>query len=99
MHSAVLSDLHGNADALLAGINDLRHQSPGPRLTLGDCFSGPLAVVRTADTRAGLAAITVCGTLDRALFSRARDTWNATARPRMPQAALHWLATRPTGWA
>lgn len=93
MRLAVLSDIHGNADALAAVMADLRHQSPDLTVNLGDCFSGPLDVARTADLLEELAALTVRGNHDRALVDRTYDNWDAAAAPHMPAKALEWLAT------
>lgn len=95
MRLAVLSDIHGNADALAAVMADLRGQSPDLTVNLGDCFSGPLDVVRTADLLEELGALTVRGNHDRALVDGIHDNWDAAAAPHMPQKALTWLATLP----
>jgi putative phosphoesterase len=96
MKLAVLSDIHGNADALAAVMSDLAAQSPDQIINLGDCFSGPLDVVRTADLLADLNALTVRGNHDRALIGAgAHDIWDAAAAPFMPRAALDWMATLP----
>ena len=96
MRIAVLSDIHGNADALAAVMLDLAEQSPDQTFNLGDCFSGPLDVARTADLLAELNASTVRGNHDRALIGgAAHDLWDAAAAPFMPRAALDWIATLP----
>lgn len=51
MKVAVLSDVHGNADALAAVLVDIRQQSPDAIINLGDCFSGPLDVVQPDGSR------------------------------------------------
>ena len=78
---------------------DLATQSPDLTVNLGDCFSGPLDVVRTADLLEELSALTVRGNHDRALMDGIHDNWDAAAAPHMPQKALIWLATLPqTAW-
>lgn len=69
---AVISDIHGNADALAAVIADLRGQGVQTVLNLGDHFSGPLAVVETAELLAGLDQFAIRGNHDRALISPER---------------------------
>ena len=59
---------------------------------LGDCFSGPLDVVHTAELLEQLAAVTLRGNHDLALVCGIHDNWDATAIPHMPQKALKWLA-------
>ncbi len=96
MRIAALSDIHGNADALAAVLSDLRGQSPDQIFNLGDCFSGPLDVVRTADLLADLGASTVCGNHDRALIGGGvHDLWDRAAAPLMPQTALDWITGLP----
>ena len=90
---AVLADIHGNPDALQAVMDNLHRQSPDLVVGFGDCFSRPLDVVRTADLLADLAPLTVCGNHDQTLVSGPLDSRDAAAKPRMPQAALHRLAT------
>lgn len=97
MKVAVLSDVHGNADALAAVLADIRLQSPDATLNLGDCFSGPLDVQGTADLLAGAdIALTVRGNHDRWLLSADQgDDWDAAARPALSRETLDWLDTLP----
>ena len=97
MRVAVLSDVHGNADALAAVLADIRLQSPDTTLNLGDCFSGPLDVRRTAELLAGAdIALTVRGNHDRWLLSAEQgDDWDAAARPALSRETLEWLASLP----
>lgn len=95
MRLAVLSDIHGNADALAAVMEDLSRQSPDLTVNLGDCFSGPLDVLRTADLLEELSALTVRGNHDRALVEGVHDNWDAAAAPHMPARALEWMAGLP----
>jgi len=70
MRLAVISDIHGNADALAAVLADVRAAAPDVVVNLGDCFSGPLDVARTADLLAGAGiAVTVRGNHDRDVFA------------------------------
>jgi predicted phosphodiesterase len=97
MKVAVLSDVHGNADALAAVLADIKDQSPDATINLGDCFSGPLDVRRTAELLAGAdIALTVSGNHDRWLFSNQEgDDWDAAARPALSRQTLDWLKALP----
>lgn len=97
MKVAVLSDVHGNADALAAVFQDIKDQSPDAIINLGDCFSGPLDVPRTAELLAGAdIALTIRGNHDRWLLSaNAGDDWDDAARPGLSRDALAWLDTLP----
>jgi putative phosphoesterase len=68
MRVAVISDVHGNADALAAVLADIKAHAPDITLNLGDCLSGPLQAERTAEMlqSANLTA-TVRGNHDRYL--------------------------------
>jgi predicted phosphodiesterase len=94
---AVLSDVHGNADALAAVLADIKGQSPDATINLGDCFSGPLDMVGTYDLLSDADfALTIRGNHDRWLMSEdAGDDWDDTARPLLSSAALAWLDRLP----
>ena len=49
MKLAVISDIHGNSAALRAVLDDIARRGVDLTVNLGDCFSGPLDVVGTAD--------------------------------------------------
>lgn len=94
---AVLADIHGNADALAAVLVDVLDQSPDALVNLGDCFSGPLDVARTAHLLAGAGfAATVRGNHDRWLADpNAMDDWDRLALPHLKAETLAWLAALP----
>lgn len=94
---AVLADIHGNADALAAVLVDILDQSPDAMVNLGDCFSGPLDVARTAHLLAGANfAATVRGNHDRWLAdTNAMDDWDKRAVDQLSPDTLAWLATLP----
>jgi predicted phosphodiesterase len=98
MKVAVLSDVHGNADALAAVLADIRDQSPDATINLGDCFSGPLDVRGSAELLAGAnIALTVRGNHDRWLLSSGEgDDWDDTARPALSRATVDWLRDLPS---
>ena len=97
MRVAVLSDIHGNSDALRAVLADAKARSPDAIVNLGDCFSGPLDVAGTHDLlqRAALTA-TVRGNHDRAFLEPAiMDSWDRMAAPHVTDAMRDWIATLP----
>jgi putative phosphoesterase len=97
MRVAVLSDIHGNADALQAVLADVKRRSPDAIVNLGDCFSGPLDIVRTHEmlASAGIAA-TVRGNHDRALLNpAAMDGWDRMSAPKVTAVMRDWLGTLP----
>ena len=97
MRLAVIADVHGNADALTATLADIRLHAPDAIINLGDCFSGPLDVARTAELLDGAGiTLTVRGNHDRLLLDPpAMDTWDRAAHPRLAPATFDWLATLP----
>jgi putative phosphoesterase len=97
MRLAVLADIHGNADALAAVLDDLRAAAPDAIVNLGDCFSGPLDAARTADLLAAAPiTATVRGNHDRWLLSPPEmDAWDQQAFPHLAAETLAWLATLP----
>jgi predicted phosphodiesterase len=94
---AVLSDIHGNADALAAVLQDAASHAPDALVNLGDCFSGPLDAARTADLLAGAGfAATVRGNHDRYLCQPDKmDAWDRLAHPHLSAGTFAWLATLP----
>ena len=97
MKIAVLSDIHGNADALTAVLAHARAGAPDAIVNLGDCFSGPLDIRRTHDIL-GAAAIdlTVRGNHDRALLhGEGMDSWDRMSHPQLTSEMRDWLASLP----
>ncbi len=97
MRLAVLSDIHGNADALAAVLDDLKDRAPDAIVNLGDCFSGPLDVGRTFDLLMGAdIAATVRGNHDRVFTDGGtKDHWDRLAEPKLTPAMRDWLTTLP----
>jgi predicted phosphodiesterase len=97
MRLAVLADIHGNADALIAVMADLNTQSPDLTVNLGDCLSGPLEPARTADLLMAQNWPTVRGNHDRWLVTPPTPVgaWEADALPTLTPAHMHWLASLP----
>lgn len=101
MRVAVLSDIHGNADALQAVLDDVKRRAPDAIVNLGDCFSGPLDIRRTFDllSEATITA-TVRGNHDRALVDpTAMDGWDRMSAPEVTPAMREWLAQLPANAA
>jgi len=62
---AVISDIHGNADALAAVLNDISSQSITDIVNLGDHLSGPLAARETMELLLAHDIISIRGNHDR----------------------------------
>lgn len=95
---AVLSDIHGNSDALTAVLADILDQSPDLLINLGDVFSGPLDPAGVAEILDGVPNLTVMGNHDRWLLDprRRNKGWEAPTFPKLNRNALGWLAGLPT---
>jgi predicted phosphodiesterase len=100
---AVLADIHGNADALAAVLDDLAGQRADAVVILGDHFSGPLAAGETwallsrfLASRDGVTCLR--GNHDRYLLETPRAEMglsDGAAFDELPRAALDWLAGLP----
>lgn len=96
---AVLSDIHGNADALTAVLADMLAFSPDLMINLGDVLSGPLDPMGTAALLEGVPNLTVMGNHDRWLLdpTRRNKGWEAWTYPKLDRMTLGWVAGLPTG--
>jgi len=95
---AAISDIHGNALALEAVLDDIKHLGIIDIVNLGDSLSGPLEAGRTADILLELGLPTVRGNHDRALIDRpfeAMADWEPPAFSQMLQAHFEWIRTLP----
>lgn len=97
MRLAVVSDIHGNLDALLAVMDDLNAQSPDLVVNLGDCLSGPLWPAETCDLLMTLPWVTVRGNHDRWLNVPPKPVgaWEVDVLPQLSIAHGDWLADLP----
>lgn len=98
MRLAALADIHGNADALAAVLEDLAGQGVDEVLILGDHFSGPLAAGETWALLRDLPARALRGNHDRYLLEVPRAAMgrsDAAAHDDLPAGALDWLASLP----
>lgn len=96
---AVFADVHGNAWALEAVLEDARTHGVEQFVDLGDCVGGPLAAPETADRLMSLGAVTVRGNHDRAVVDGDVSPSAAVARSELDERQLSWLAALPaTAW-
>jgi len=95
MRIAVVADIHGNARALRAVMDDLKQVAPDTVVNLGDCVSGPLEAADTADLLISLAWQTVRGNHDRQLLDRPAEKMGLSDRAALGELKNHhkaWLA-------
>jgi predicted phosphodiesterase len=96
---AVLSDIHGNAWALDAVLEDISNRDVGCIVNLGDSLYGPLMPSNVAERLSSLAMIAVRGNEDRILVEDdARVCSNSTVRfvrGRLSGGQLLWLKSLP----
>ena len=99
---AVLTDVHGNAFALEAVLNDIRQHSPDLIVNLGDQVWGQADPLRALELQRSLGAVEVRGNNDERLVMPAEaldpalrplQTWLAQ---QLPREELERLATLPT---
>lgn len=98
MRIAVLSDIHGNADALEAVLDDLATRSVDVTVCLGDHLSGPLEARRTADLLMASAITSIAGNHDRALVTTPRDQMGPSdghAHDQLSGVHVAWLKGLP----
>lgn len=95
---AVISDIHGNSDALRAVLADIALQRVEALVNLGDHFSGPMDAGGTWEVLRDLDAVSIRGNHDRYLTTRAPDEMGQSdraAHQMLPDAALDWLRDLP----
>jgi predicted phosphodiesterase len=97
----VLSDIHGNALALEAVLEDARRLGIRSFVNLGDIVYGPLEPRRTLEILDGAAVIaTICGNQDRQIFQATAEELAASrtlafVRQNLGQKAIAWLRSLP----
>ena len=99
MKIAVLSDIHGNLDALSAVFDDIAKQSVDQVVNLGDILSGPLHPVETAECLMARDIPTIRGNHERQLLTVPIDAMGASdryTRERLSDKHLNWLRGLPT---
>lgn len=95
---AAIADIHGNADALLAVLDDIGRQGIAGIVNLGDHLSGPLAVRETADILLAQEMIAIRGNHDRWLAGRnpsEMGPWERDAVGRLDDKHFAWLRALP----
>lgn len=98
MRIAAISDIHGNALALRAVLDDAKASGYDLMVQLGDALSGPLWPRETADILRGLDAVHVRGNHDVSLFDP--DTYapgraDRFALEQLDAGTLDWLRAWP----
>jgi predicted phosphodiesterase len=95
---AIIANTHGNHDALKAVVKDIRAQGIDLIVNLGDCLSGPLEPVKTADMLMNMDMPTVRGDHDRALLATdhaGMQPVDAFAAERLSAKHRSWLQSLP----
>ncbi len=98
MRIAVVSDIHGNLDALEAVMDDLRDRAIDRVVNLGDSLAGPLLPKETAQfLMARQDWIHLAGNHERQMLALSTSSGRADiyAHSQLGAAELSWLATLP----
>ena len=97
MRIAVLSDVHGNLEALDAVLDDIARQGVEATVALGDFLSGPSDPLGVADRFIELDLPSVRGNHDRYITDGREEDWHidALVRGMMDERQHAWLATVP----
>lgn len=101
MRLAVVSDIHGNLDALEAVAADIRSRGADAVVNLGDSLSGPLLPRETAQFLMAQDWIHLAGNHERQILQLTASSSESDiyAHRQLGDAELAWLATlRPTCW-
>lgn len=97
----VISDIHANAIALEAVLDDARKLGIRRFVNLGDILYGPLEPSRTLEILAGAPVVaTICGNQDRQIFQAtaedlAANSTLAFVRQSLGEKAIAWLRGLP----
>lgn len=95
---AVIADIHGNADALRAVLDDIRAAGITTIWNLGDHLSGPLAAAETLDLIRSTPMLCIRGNHDRWLMEQSPEEMGPSDRAAWDQldaAGKDWLADLP----
>lgn len=98
MKFAVLADIHGNADALAAVLQDMDSLGVSDAVVLGDHFSGPLDAAGTADLLLDRNFTCIAGNHDRYLAEHSPSAMGPSDRvayDQLPARAQDWLRGLP----
>jgi len=100
MRIAVVADIHGNLPALEAVVADVARRGVDAVVNLGDCVSGPLLPLETAQFLMAQDWRHIAGNHERQLLTGGPGRWNesdAFTHPRLGANELAWLASmKPT---
>jgi predicted phosphodiesterase len=102
MRIAAISDIHGNALALRAVLDDAKARGYDRMVQIGDALSGPLWPRETADILRGLDAVHVRGNHDVSLYdpgTYAPGRGDLFARDRIDADTLDWIRGWPRSHA
>lgn len=97
MRIAVVSDVHGNLEALDAVLDDIARQGVEATVALGDFLSGPSDPVGVADRLIELKLPSVRGNHDRYITDGREEDWHidALVRSLLDERQHQWLAAVP----
>ncbi|MBO9477253.1 metallophosphoesterase family protein [Shimia sp. R11_0] len=98
MKFAVLADIHGNALALQAVLQDMQSQGVSEAVNLGDFFSGPLQARDTADMLMAQDFPSIRGNHDRILIEQPPEEMGLSDRAAFDQLSpqhLQWIKALP----
>lgn len=98
MRVAVISDIHGNAHALEAILDDIERQAPDQTLNLGDHLSGPFDCARAADMLIPRGFPSISGNHDRWLVAsdeKQHGRLEKLARKTLTKEHLDWVENLP----
>lgn len=97
MRIAVLSDVHGNLEALDAVLDDIARQGVEQTVALGDFLSGPSDPLGVADRFIELGLPSVRGNHDRYITDGREKDWHidALVRGMLDARQQQWLAAVP----
>ncbi|KAB2657444.1 metallophosphoesterase family protein [Brucella tritici] len=99
---AVISDIHGNSDALAAVLADIDALQIETIINLGDHLSGPLAARETADMLMAREMICIRGNHDRWLVEKSLAEMGPSdrvAREQLGDRHIEWLRAMPASRA
>lgn len=99
MKFAVIADIHGNLDALLAVLADIKQEGVDQIIKLGDHFSGPLDPLGTADALLHSDMISIRGNHDRWLLEQSivkMGPSDRVAASQINDEHKAWLAKLPS---
>lgn len=102
MRFAAVSDIHGNLPALEAVIADIAARGIETVVNLGDCLSGPLWPLETAQRLMALGWPTLAGNHERQLLTQGVAEMGITDAGTFPQltpAVCEWMRSLPSSLA